>query len=60
MCSAHAKLQPPESRHSDLGATSIAVGGHEDFAATLVRHVSPAAGYGTGRTIVVDGGLTII
>lgn len=35
------------------------LGAPEELAATLVWLVSPAAGYVTGQTIVVDGGVTI-
>jgi len=31
----------------------------EEVAATLIWLVSPAGGYVTGQTIVVDGGVTI-
>jgi NAD(P)-dependent dehydrogenase (short-subunit alcohol dehydrogenase family) len=35
------------------------VGDPEELAATLVWLVSPAGGYVTGQTVIVDGGFTI-
>jgi NAD(P)-dependent dehydrogenase (short-subunit alcohol dehydrogenase family) len=35
------------------------MGDPEELAATLVWLVSPAAGYVTGQTVIVDGGVAI-